>query len=196
MFEPIWNSNHVESVSDHHGGGASVSTDRGRFYEPVGALRDVVVNHLMQVVAAAAMEPPAGGTRGDSRTRSRRCFRAMPAADPTHYVRGQYDGYRGRGRCLPEFHHRDVRSACGWTSRTGAGPACRSSSAPARAFRSHRPRSAWCSSTPRSSDSPWPRARPEPNQLVIRLDPSTGVRMRPRRAASGCQPTRPRSSST
>ena len=58
MLEPIWNRNYVECGADHDGGGLR-RRDRGHFYDPVGALRDVVVNHLMQVVAATAMEPPA-----------------------------------------------------------------------------------------------------------------------------------------
>ena len=67
--------------------------DRGHFYDPVGALRDVVVNHLMQVVAAAAMEPPAGGGPRRSAMRWSTLFRAVRRR-PAHYVRGQYDGYR------------------------------------------------------------------------------------------------------
>ena len=56
--------------------------DRGHFYDPVGALRDVVVNHMMQVVAATAMEPPAGGDSNTLKTALFTAFSAMPAADP------------------------------------------------------------------------------------------------------------------
>ena len=68
--------------------------DRGHFYDPVGALRDVVVNHLMQVVAAAAMEPPAGGDPATLSNAKVALFKATLAHDPAAYIRGQYDGYR------------------------------------------------------------------------------------------------------
>ena len=60
MLEPVWNRNYVSSCRSRWPR-PSACEDRGHFYDPVGALRDVVVNHLLQVLAAAAMEPPAGG---------------------------------------------------------------------------------------------------------------------------------------
>jgi glucose-6-phosphate 1-dehydrogenase len=70
--------------------------DRGRFYDRVGALRDVVQNHLLQVLALVGMEPPSGGPADPDPVRDRKndLFRAMPEATCTHFVRGQYEGYR------------------------------------------------------------------------------------------------------
>lgn len=92
IWEPVWNRHYVSHCEITMGESFGVE-DRGHFYDPVGALRDVVVNHLMQVVAAAAMDPPSSGDADTLKNGQLAVFRATATADGAKYVRGQYDGY-------------------------------------------------------------------------------------------------------
>jgi len=175
MLEPVWNSNHVECVQITLAEDFGVE-DRGHFYDPVGALRDVVVNHLMQVVAAAAMEPPAGGDAKTLKDAMAAVFRAMPEADPAHYVRGQYDGYLGIDGVAPDSATETYAalrlqidnwrwSGVPFFIRTGKRlPVMQTE---LRLVFKHAPQLGFAGLA----------RRPESNQLVIKLDPSTGVRM-------------------
>jgi glucose-6-phosphate 1-dehydrogenase len=93
FLEPIWNRNHVASVqitlSEDFGVG-----QRGAFYETAGCLRDVIENHLFQIVALLAMEPPAGRDFGAVHNEKAKVFQAMRPLKPDDLVRGQYAGYR------------------------------------------------------------------------------------------------------
>ncbi|MGH2987196.1 MAG: glucose-6-phosphate dehydrogenase [Solirubrobacterales bacterium] len=95
ILEPVWNYRYVDSIQITLAEDFGVE-DRGSFYDAVGALRDVVQNHLLQVLALVAMEPPSAGPVDPDAIRDRKSdlFRAIPAADPGRYVRGQYAGYR------------------------------------------------------------------------------------------------------
>jgi len=93
MIEPVWNRHHVACVQITMAERFGVQ-DRGRFYDPVGALRDVVVNHLLQLLAVAAMEAPSARSPDTIKDGKLAVFRAMPSARPADYVRGQYTGYR------------------------------------------------------------------------------------------------------
>ena len=93
LHEPLGHSYFVECVQITLAESFGIE-GRGQFYDPVGALRAVVVNHLMQVLAAAAMEPPSRGDPVTLKESQVALFRAVAEADPAQYVRGQYEGYR------------------------------------------------------------------------------------------------------
>jgi glucose-6-phosphate 1-dehydrogenase len=176
MIEPVWNRNHIACVEITMAEDFGVE-DRGHFYDPVGALRDVVVNHIMQVVALAAMEAPASGDAETLKDAKASLFKSIHTADPAHYVRGQYDGYLdidGVAKDSTTETYAALRldidnwrwAGVPWFIRTGK--LLPTTQTELRAVFREPPRLGFMGDVHRS---------PEPNQFVVKLDPTTGTRL-------------------
>jgi glucose-6-phosphate 1-dehydrogenase len=171
IFEPLLNRDRIQSVQITMAEDFGVE-DRGSFYDPVGALRDVVQNHLLQLIGLFAAEPPSSADAEGQRDKKVEVFRAISSADPRHYVRGQCDGYQSIAGVSPGSQTETFAALrleidnwrwSGVPFFIRAGKALPVRATEIRVIFKRPPKLAFA------------RHTPDPNELILRIDPNPGA---------------------
>jgi glucose-6-phosphate 1-dehydrogenase len=174
-LEPVWNKEHVSHVQMTIAEDFGVD-DRGRFYDAVGAMRDVIQNHALQVLALVAMGPPTGNHHDSVRDKKLELFKATRTADPERYVRGQYKGFLDVKEVAPDSKTETFAaielaidnwrwSGVPFFIRAGKCMPVKSSEVTV-VFKKPPPLGVG------------PGKRPDANQMTVRIEPTPGARMR------------------
>lgn len=187
ILEPLWNHDRIQCVQITMAEDFGVE-DRGSFYDPVGALRDVVQNHLLQIMGLVASEPPSVADPDGLRDKRVEVFKAIPAADPKRYVRGQYQGYRDIPGVKPDSQTETFAALrldidnwrwSGVPFFIRAGKALSVRSTEVRVVFRRPPRMVFA-----------PSFVPDADQLVLRIDPAPGADLVVQAKKPGAQTSR------
>jgi glucose-6-phosphate 1-dehydrogenase len=173
IFEPLWNRDRIQCVQLTMAENFGVE-DRGSFYDAVGALRDVVQNHLLQLIGLFAAEPPSVADADGLRDKRVEVFRAIPTVDPRHYVRGQYEGYQAIAGVKPGSQTETFAALrleidnwrwAGVPFFIRAGKALPVRATEIRVIFKRPPK------------LPFTPLAPDPNELILRIDPDPGAEL-------------------